>query len=45
MLNLIKTKIKIDFTRNDTFRVIIGFDALVVDQPFTESPKICDLVI
>ena len=36
---------KIDFTRNDTFRDILGFDAVIVDEPLTESPKICDLVI
>ena len=30
---------------NDTFRDILGFDAVIVDQQFTESPKICDLVI
>ena len=36
---------KIDFTRNDTFRDILGFDAVIVDQPFIESPKICDLLI
>ena len=36
---------KIDFTHNDTFRDILGFDAVIVDQALTESPKICDLVI
>ena len=41
----VKQKYKIDFTRNNTFRDILGFDAVIVDQPFTESPKICDLVI
>ena len=41
----LKQGYKIDFTRNDTFRDILGFDAVIVDQQFTESPKICDLVI
>ena len=41
----LKQGYKIDFTRNDTFIDILGFDAVIVDQPFTESPKICDLVI
>ena len=36
---------KIDFTHNDTFRDILGFDAVIVDQALTESPKICNLVI
>ena len=27
------------------FRDILGFDVVEVDQPLTESPKICDLVI
>ena len=36
---------KIDFTHNDTFRDILGFDAVIVNQAFTESPKICDVVI
>ena len=36
---------KIDYTRNDTFRDILGFDAVIVDQQFTESSKICELVI
>ena len=35
----------IDFTHNDTFIDILGFDAIIVDQAMTESPKICDLVI
>ena len=43
--NFLKQGYKIDFTRNDTFRELLGFDAVIVDQPFTESPKICDLVI
>ena len=30
---------------NDTFRDILGFDAVIVDQALTETPKICDLVI
>ena len=42
---LLKQGYKIDFTRNDTFRDILGFDAVIVDLQFTESPKICDLVI
>ena len=33
------------FTLNDTFRDILGFDPVIVDQPFTEPPIICDLVI
>ena len=41
----IKQGYKINFTLNNTFRDILGFDAVVVDQAFTESPKICDLVI
>ena len=36
---------KIDFTHNDTFNDILGFDAVIVDQALTKSPKICDLVI
>ena len=45
MYNLFKQKYKIDFTHNNTFRDILGFDAVIVDQPFTEFPKICDLVV
>ena len=41
----LKKGYKIDFTRNDTFRDIPWFDAVIVYQKFTESPKICDLVI
>ena len=41
----LKQGYKIDFTHNDTFRDILGFDAVIVDQAFTESPKICDVVI
>ena len=41
----LKQGYKCDFTHNDTFRDILDFDAIIVDQPFTESPKICDLVI
>ena len=42
---VLKQGYKIDFTHNDTFRDILGFDAVIVDQALTESPKICDLVI
>ena len=41
----LKQGYKIDFTYNDTFRDILGFDAVIVDQAFTESPKICDVFI
>ena len=41
----LKQGYKIDFTHNDTFRDILGFDAVIVDQAITESPKICDVVI
>ena len=41
----LKQGYKIDFTHNDTFRNILGFDGVIVDQAFTESPKICDVVI
>ena len=41
----LKQGYKIDFTRNDTFRDILGFDAMIVDQAITEPFKICDLVI
>ena len=41
----LKQGYKIDFTHDDTIRDILGFDAVIVDQQFTESPKICDLVI
>ena len=34
-----------NFTHNDTFRDILGFKAVIVDQAYTESLKICDLVI
>ena len=34
----IKQRYKIDFTRNDTFRDILEYDAVVVDQSFTKSP-------
>ena len=40
-----KNGYKIDFTHDHTFRDILGFDAVIVDQAITESPKICDLVI
>ena len=42
---VLKQGYKIDFTGNDTFRDILGFDAVIVDQALTESPKICDFVI
>ena len=42
---ILKQGYKIEFTRNDTFRDILGFDAMIVDQAITESPKICDLFI
>ena len=43
----LKPGYKIDFTKDDTFRSILGFETilLLLDQPFTESPKICDLVL
>ena len=41
----LKQVYKVDFKHNDTFRDIIRFDAVIVDQALTESPKICDLVI
>ena len=41
----LKQGYKIDITHNDTFRDILGFYAVIVDQDFTESPKICDGVI
>ena len=40
----LKQGYKIDFTHNDTFRDILGFDEVIVDQAFTESPKMCDVV-
>ena len=36
---------KIYFTRNYIFRDILGFDAVVMDQPLIESSKICDVLI
>ena len=42
---ILKQGYKIDFTHNDKFRDILGFDAVIVDQALTESPKICELVI
>ena len=41
----LKQGYKINFTNDDTFRDILGFDAVIVDQAITESFKICDLVI
>ena len=41
----LKQGYKFDFTHNDTFKDILGFDAVIVDQQFTVTPKICDLVI
>ena len=41
----LKQGYKIDFTGNDTFKDILGFDSVIVDQQFTESPKIGDLII
>ena len=41
----LKQGYKIDFSHNDTFKNILGFDAVKIDQPFTESSKICNLVI
>ena len=38
-------EIKLIFTHDDTFRDILGFDAVIINQAITESPKICDLVI
>ena len=38
----LKQGYKIDFTHNDIFRDILGFGSVIVDQAFTESPKICD---
>ena len=38
----LKQGYKVDFTNNDSFKDILGFDAVIVDQQFTESPKICD---
>ena len=34
----LKQGYKIDLTRNDTFRDIIGFNAVIVDQQFTQFP-------
>ena len=42
---VLKQEYKIDFTHNDTFTNILGFYAVIKDQPFTKSPKVCDLVI
>ena len=36
---------KIDFKKEDSLRDILGFDAVIIYQRYTESPKICDLVI
>ena len=41
----LKKGYKIDFTHNYTFKDILRFDAVVIDQAITESPKICVLVI
>ena len=41
----LKQGYKIDFTHDDTFRDILRYFAMSVDQAITESPKICDLVI
>ena len=41
----LKQGYKIDFTHNDTFRDILGFDAVILDQAFTYSYKICDVGI
>ena len=41
----LKQGYKIDFTRNDTFKDILNFEVVIVDQPLTKSPKICNLVI
>ena len=41
----LKQGYRIDFTHKDTFRDILGFNALIVDLAFTESPKICEVVI
>ena len=41
----LKQGYKIDLTHNYTFRDILKFDAVIVDQASTESPKICNLVI
>ena len=41
----LKSRYKIDFRLEITFRNLLGFDAIVIDQPYSESPKICDLVI
>ena len=41
----LKQGYKIDFTHDDTFRDILGFDAVIVDKAITKSPKICELYI
>ena len=35
----LKQEYKIDFTHNDTFRDIVGFDAVIVDQQFQNLLK------
>ena len=41
----LKQGYKIDFTKEDSFKDILRFDAVEIDQPYIESLKICYLVI
>ena len=40
---------KIDFTKEDTFRNILGIDSVIIEhqalQPYYESPRMCDVVL
>ena len=42
---ILKQEYKIDCTNYETFKDILGFGLVIVNQPFTESPKLCDLFI
>ena len=41
----LQQRYQIEFTEENTFRDILGFDEVSIAQSYTESPKICDLVI
>ena len=45
MQSIFKQGYQIDFTEEDTFRDILGFDEVSIAESYTESFKICDLVI
>jgi len=41
----LKDGFKLDFTKENTFKKILGFDGVIVDKPLTISPNLCNVIV